>query len=365
MVKRDTTRHWNVRGASALAALALVVGACSSGSATPSPSATAASTPAASGAASPSAAADPLADVCALGTTEGKLVHWHNHSEEFAKVVEAFNAKYPDIEVELLELSPDEAAQRILTEVAANRKPSADLLAGGLDTTKPLIDRGEIDVETDWAELGVPEDVIDASGIIRIHRIAVGLGYNTDKLKAEDLPNTWEELIDAKWAGRVIVDPRGRPFDSIALAWGKDKALDYVQRLKDIAKPLVLEGGTAGLVAVAGGEADITTGGRSAETLEQQAEGAPLAIKYLDVVTTIDNYNMVVKNGEHPNAARCFSAWFSIDGQKIYNEVEFKTNDTVPPDAPAGATIVTIQSPEQADEVKSIGKEMGKIWTGG
>jgi oligopeptide/dipeptide ABC transporter ATP-binding protein len=136
---------------------------------------------------------------------------------------------------------------------------------------------------------------------VRIHRIALGLGYNTDKLTPDQLPDTWEELVDPAWAGRVIVDPRGRPFDSIGLAWGAEQTIDYVNRLKDIAKPLVIEGGTAGLVAVAGGEADITTGGRSAETLEQQAEGAPIGIKYMDVVSTIDNYNIALKDTAHPN----------------------------------------------------------------
>jgi iron(III) transport system substrate-binding protein len=241
------------------------------------------------------------------------------------------------------------------------------MAAGGLDVFKPLLDDGVITNDVDWAALGVPEDVIHETNIVRIHRIALGLGYNTDNLSAEELPATWEELIDEKWAGRVIVDPRGRPFDSISLAegWGPDKTLDYVQRLKDIVQPLVIEGGTAGLVAVAGGEADITTGGRSAETLEQQAEGAPLEIHYLDVVSTIDNYNAVLTEAAHPNAARCFVGWFATEGQELYNEVEFKTNEAVPEAAPEGAEVVVIESPEDAEAVGEIGQEIGRIWTGG
>ncbi len=355
-------RPRRLRGIALATVAALAVAACGGAASTPAPS-TAPATTAPSNGATP-APADPLADVCAKGAEEGKLVHWHNHSEEFVKAVEAFNEVYPDIEVELLELSPDEAAQRILTEVAAGRTPSADLLAGGIDIFKPLFDRGAIDTDIDWVALGVPEDVVK-QGVVRIHRIAIGLGYNTTKFSADDLPDTWEELIDAKWEGRVIVDPRGRPFDSLGLEWGKEATIDYLTRLRDIVKPLVIEGGTAGLVAVAGGEADITTGGRSAETLEQQAEGAPVDIKYLDVVTTIDNYKTVLADAAHPNAAICFTAWFAQDGQEIYNEVEFKTNETVPAGAPAGATIVTIETSEQSDLVREIGGELRGIFTGG
>jgi iron(III) transport system substrate-binding protein len=396
MEQRESGRR-ALRLTSLAAGLALVLGACSSGasqsptaaatsaasqpaaasaatSGAPSGGASGAPSGAASGAPGGSAAASggatgaALEDTCAKGAEEGALVEWNNHSEEFTKVIEAFNEKYPDIEVENLTLSPDEAAQRILAEASAGRAPTPDVAAGGLDVFKPLLDENVIATDVDWPSLGVPPDVIHPDAkIVRIHRIATGIGYNTDKVQEADLPTTWEELVDAKWKGRVIVDPRGRPFDQISLAegWGKDKTLDYVNRLKSTVAPLVIEGGTAGLVAVAGGEADITTGARSAETLEQKAKNAPLEIKYLDVVTTIDNYNVVMAKAAHPNAARCYIGWFASEGQAIYNEVEFKTNDTVPTAAPQGAEVVTIESPEDADAVKDIGKEIGKIWTGG
>lgn len=351
-------------------ALALATAACGGGSASPAASAAAPSTPASAGASADASqpagggAEQALADVCAAGAEEGTLVAWNNHSDEFAQVVDAFNAVYPDIAVETLTLSPDESAQRVLTESAGGRAPSADMIAGGLDIFKTLIDRDLVRLDIDWAGLGVSDDVLHDLNLVRIHRIALGLGYNTDNFSEADLPNTWEELIDPKWDGQVIVDPRGRPFDSISLAWGEEQTLDYVQRLKDGINPLLIEGGTAGLVAVAGGEAAITTGGRSAETLEQQAEGAPIDIKYLDVVTTIDNYDVVLKDAAHPNAATCFIGWFSTQGQDLYNEVEFKTNDTVPPDAPASAEVIAIETPEQSEAVQAIGDAIAAILVG-
>lgn len=369
MAERSWSRRM-VRFVALSGAIALMAAACSAPAA-PSSSAAPAQTPAASNDASAPASAaasadagSALADICAKGTEEGKLVQWNNHSDEFAKVVAAFNAVYPGIAVETLVIEPDDSAQRVLTESAGGRAPSADMVAGGLDIFKPLFERNIAVLDIDWAGLGVPSDVIHDMNLVRIHRVALGLGYNTDKLTADQLPDTWEELIDPKWTGKVIVDPRGRPFDSLSLAWGHDETLDYVQRMKDGIAPLLIEGGTAGLVAVAGGEADITTGGRSAETQEQQAKGAPLAIKYLDVVTTIDNYDVVLAGAAHPNAATCFITWFATEGQDLYNEVEFKSNDAIPPDAPAGATVVSIETPDQSAAVKDIGKEIADILVG-
>lgn len=90
-----------------------------------------------------------------------------------------------------------------------------------------------------------------------------------------------------------------------------------------------------------------------------------VTIHYLDVVSTIDNYVAVMAEAAHPNAARCFTGWFASEGQDLYNEVEFKTNEEVPAAAPDGAQVVLIESPEDADAVKAIGKEIGRIWTGG
>jgi iron(III) transport system substrate-binding protein len=364
---QERTRAWKALRLTALASVtALMAAACGGSGTTTAPSAAAPTTAPSAGASAPASAGagDALADICAAGVQEGELVLWNNHSEMFVQVTDAFSAAYPGIEVETLTLSPDDSAQRVLTESAGGRPPSADVIAGGLDIFKGLVDRGLVRQDIDWAGLGVSPDVLHESNLVRIHRIALGLGYNTDNYTADDLPDTWEELIDPKWTGQVVTDPRGRPFDSLSLSWGEEQTLDYVRRMKDTIAPLLIEGGTAGLVAVAGGEAAITTGGRSAETLEQQAKGAPLDIKYMDVVTTIDNYDVVLAEAPHPNAAICFVTWFSTQGQDLYNEVEFKTNDSVPPDAPAGAEVIAIDTPEQSDAVRSIGDAITKILVG-
>ena len=303
-------------------------------------------------------------EACEAGAEEGSLVHWHNHSDGIQDVYAAFNEEHPDIEVEGLEMTPDDAAQRVLTEVGAGRDVSVDIIAGQADVFQEIINQDLVNTDIDWAANDVPEDLIHDTNMVRIHRIAIGLGYNTESLSADDLPDTWEELIDEQWQGEVVVDPRGRPFDQLSLVWGEEEALDYVQRLHDVVQPLVIEGGTDGLLAVAGGEAEITTGGRTAETLEQQAEGAPLELKFLDFVPTIDNYNLVLADAPHPNAALCYALWFSAHGgQAVYDEAEFKSNETIPTGAPEGAEIVTVETLEEAEQVSEIGREMGRIWT--
>lgn len=337
-------------------ALALVVAACGS----ESPAESNGEGPGASG----GGTASTYEEFCAAGAEEGALVHWHNHSDGIQDVYAAFNEEHPDIEIEGLEMTPDDAAQRVLTEFTAGRDLSVDIIAGQADVFQGVINENLVNTDVDWTEFGISEDLVHDTNMVRIHRIAMGLGYNTDSYTADDLPDTWEELIDAQWQGDVIVDPRGRPFDQLSLVWGAEEALDYVQRLHDEVEPLVIEGGTAGLVSVASGEAAITTGGRTAETLEQQAEGAPVEIKFLDFIPTIDNYNLVIADSPNPNAALCYAIWFSAEGgQAIYDEAEFKSNETIPTGAPEGVEVVTVDTLEEAEQVSEVGREMGRIWT--
>jgi iron(III) transport system substrate-binding protein len=342
--------------------LMLVLAACSAGTSSPSSSSTPASSKAPGGSASGTSA--DLGSVCAqASSTEGQLVYWNNFANP-DPIFKAFNAAYPGIKVESLTIRPDDEAQRVLTEAAAGKQITPDLIFGPQDVLEAVIERDLIKSDVDWKAFGVPADWVNDAGMVRLERTLGGLVYNPQTTKPEDLPNTWDEVIDPKWAGKVIVDPRGRPFDRLSPVWGEQKTLDWVTDFVKTVKPIVIEGGTPGMVAVAGGEAVFTTGGRSAETLEQQAKGTPLEIKYLDLVPTYDDQNAVMASARHPLAAQCFAGWIATDGAAVHQKTEFKSNETVPPNAPPGAQVIVIDTPDKAQAVADIGKKIGAIETG-
>jgi iron(III) transport system substrate-binding protein len=338
-----------LRAGALLAAGALVLAACGGGSEQPASQA-----PQGSGAGGGRQA------VCDAAAREGTLVYWNDFANPDG-IFDAFNDAYPDIQVDSLQLRPDDAAQRALAEHTAGKQPTPDLLHGGLDVFSSLIDAGMIDTSVDWKSLGVPADVIiTQTAMIRLQRDPGGLVYNTEKLKPEDLPSSWEELIDPKWAGQVAVDPRGRPWDQLSLAWGQDKTLDFVRRLKQVVRPVMITGATAGIVAVASGEALMGTGGLTSEVEAQKRKGAPVALKYLDTVPTLDADNAVVAKARHPNAAKCFTSWVVTDGSKAFQEAELKTNETSPSSAD-GAKVTAIDTTSQAQQVADMSEEVGAL----
>ncbi len=351
--------HRSMRGPRVLvvvAVLCLLAAACSGGSSGSSASG--------GGDSQGGGAAAARKAVCDAGAKEGKLVYWNNLAKP-DDIIEKFNEAYPDIDVQSTTLRPDDSAQRVAVEHSAGRPITADIIYGGIDVWSSAIKQGLIDTSVDWASLGVPADhVTQDSHMVRIFRVAAGITYNTDKLKASDLPDKWEDLIDPKWAGKIIVDPRGRPFDQLALDWGEAKVTGFVQEFKQVDKPVIIEGGTAGLVAVAGGQGLFTTGGRSAETEQQKQKGAPLEIKYLDLVPTFDSYHGLIKGAAHPNAAKCFMAWDATDGAAFHLKTEVETNDDTPPGTPPGAKVLTTDTPDKADLVANMSKKVGDLLEG-
>jgi iron(III) transport system substrate-binding protein len=305
-----------------------------------------------------------LDDVCAAGVDEGSFTYWATYEDEnWQEVAAAFAEWAPGIDIEFLSLRDEETTQRILTSVSAGRSPEPDLISNDLASQAPLVERSLIDTEVDWTDLGVDEQLISGANSVRTYLVGLGLAYNTEATSPEDLPDTWEELIDDQYAGDVIVDPRGRPFGFFGLAWDEEQTLDYAHRLNDIVQPILIEGGTAGMTAVLTGEAIASTGGRADSALELQASGAPIDIKYLDLVPTEADYNALLADAASPNAAKCFAAWQATpEGAEVFESVEFKENLDSPRGSPAGATILLVETPEEAELTARLFQEVAAIF---
>jgi iron(III) transport system substrate-binding protein len=306
--------------------------------------------------------------VCERGAEEGSFEYWATFEDEnWQRIYEPFAERYPGIAVQLLGARGSESLQRMATAQSAGQAQPASGISSGMDELiGPAAERGLVDTDVDWLELGVPEELIDAeTNSIRLSRTAIGLAYNEETTSPDELPDTWEELIDERYAGEVVVDPRGRPFHQLAMEWGEEAMADYVQRLMDVVQPVVIEGGTAGMTAVLTGEALMTTGGRSDSTLELTSQGAPIAMKYLDIIPTEHDYNALVADAQSPNAATCFIGWLSSpEGTAIYQEVEFKTNETIPEGAPEDAEYVSVTTAEEAEQANEYAEVARRIIEG-
>jgi iron(III) transport system substrate-binding protein len=308
---------------------------------------------------------------CKAATSKegGQLNYWASTDpDDFAKEIKPFQQKYPGIKIHYTSLRPADQVQRMVAEVQAHHALDVDALSGDLPSYSPLLDH-KLALNVDWAKLGIRKDMLfKLKGVetYRSYRVVLGLGYNTKLVKPSELPDTWQELVNSKWAGKVIVDPRGVYLSGLSLAWGKDKSISWFNDLMRTDKPQIVRGATSSLEKVISGEALLTTSSHDAEIAEQQSKGAPVAIKYLDVVPTQDWYTLIAKGAKHPNAAACFLSWWgSPEGQKQQLKYEYKRDDTKPEALPGGAKLEAINDPKQAALATSVANEFAKIMANG
>jgi iron(III) transport system substrate-binding protein len=314
----------------------------------------ASSSPAASGA----PAAQSLAAVCAAGTKEGELVTQRGtDADVFAKEMKPFEDKY-NIKIKFTSLKPSDNAQQILAHVQAGKNVGIDATDFDLATMAPVLSQKGLIANVNWQALGVPKNLIvqtpQGIAVAQTDLPLLGVSYNPQKVNASEIPSTWEGLINSKWAGKIIVDPRGKYLAPLAVAWGAKKAEDWYGNLIKVDKPILVQGATDSLQKIVSGEALLSLSAHNAEVDQMKAEtGAPLAIKYLDVVPASGDYAVIFNDAKHPNAARCYYGWrLSKAGLADIYKYEYKA-DSIPASVPKN-TVSYITTTAQANLVTQV-----------
>src|ERR1700740_23273 len=138
---------------------------------------------------------------------EGQVIYYTSTDLPVAeKLAKAFEAKYPGIAVRVERTGAERVFQRIGQEYAANIH-AVDVVNSS-DAAHFIV----------WKRDGilapyVPEDVAkfypaehkDPDGQFASFRVWLcTLGYNTNLVKAADAPKSFADLLDPKWAGKMV-----------------------------------------------------------------------------------------------------------------------------------------------------------------
>jgi iron(III) transport system substrate-binding protein len=159
---------------------------------------------------------------------------------------------------------------------------------------------------------------------------------NTQRVKPQDVPKNWPDLLDPKWKGRVAF---GHPaFSGYVGVWTVALKKQYGWQWFDmLAKnnPRIGRSGNDPITLLNGGECDVGLG-PLATALLTASKGNPMSVVYpTDGAVLCIGPSGVLANAPHPNAARLFMNWLlSADCAKVLAD-NFQTpvRDDVPPNA--------------------------------
>jgi iron(III) transport system substrate-binding protein len=130
--------------------------------------------------------------------------------------------------------------------------------------------------------------------------------YNTDKVKASELPRSYEEFAQRKdWAGKVAIDGTDNEWlKAILQHYGEHKGVDLVKAIVATLKPVVTDGHLAMARSTGAGEYWVSLNNYVNLSMNMKLAGSPIDVWALDPVTLFFGQVGVNAKAPHPNAAR-------------------------------------------------------------
>ncbi len=262
---------------------------------------------------------------------EGELTYYSAMivNQALRPLTAAFQAKYPFIKISYWRADSEEIETKISAEIRANN-PVGDVIEGtGI---------GELAVRAGLAqpivspELSVvPERFRDPNRLWVPTRMSYfAMAYNTRLIAAGTQPKTYDDLLDENWRGKMawpLLSAIGAPLfvTNLRLAWGDEKAMAYLRRLR--AQNIVNfgAGNPRTLVdRVIAGEYPIALQIFAHHPLISAAKGAPVTTQLLAPVASSAGTLVIPKGSRHPySAALLMDFLLSKEGQRILAAAEY------------------------------------------
>jgi iron(III) transport system substrate-binding protein len=258
---------------------------------------------------------------------EGKVVWYTSVDLPLAeKVAKAFEAKYPGIAVRVERSGAERVFQRIGQEYSS-RIHAVDVVNSS-DAAHFIV----------WKRDGVlaayvPEDVAkyyppehrDADGQFASFRVWLSvIGINTNLVKPEDAPKSFADLLDPKWAGKIVKAHPGYSGTIMTATYqmSRDLGWEYFEKL---AKQRIMQVQSSAdpPKKLALGERAVMADGNAYNLFQIKESGGPVDIIYpTEGAPLIIGPNGIFKNAPNPNAARLFQSFsFTPEAQQLIIDV--------------------------------------------
>lgn len=267
-------------------------------------------------------------ELYAKAKKEGGLVAYTVWDVEHIRaILDAFSKRFPGIKTSYWQGRNPEIVTRVLTEFRAGQ-PSVDVILSD-NAPPPLRAAGAISpyetVQKDHLVIHDPTMPV-VSMQIQV------LTYNTKRLKARDVPKTWEDVASPKYKGIVALDDplRAGPLTTMLAAlkdhWKNDaRWTKFVKGLKALDVP-VHRSTSALFRLVIAGEYSIAMPALYHDVVFEMSKGSPVNISRTAPPVLFPRYSAIYVKAPHPNTARLFSEWLiSPDGQAALDSVGRET----------------------------------------
>src|SRR5580698_10312756 len=253
-------------------------------------------------------------DLIEAAKKEGKVILYSSMDLPVGeKLGKAFEAKYPGMEVQIERSGSERLFQRLNQEFSSNIR-ACDVVNSS-DASHFISWK-----RNNWLAPFVTEDIAqhflpayrDPEGLFATSRIWLSsIAYNTNLVKPEDAPKSFADLLDPKWAGKMV---KGHPAYSGTIMTAtfqmvRELGWDYFEKLSK-QRVMQVQSSTDPPKKLALGERAVMADGNEYNVVLLKESGQPVEPVYpVEGTPTISGPTGIFVTAPHPNAARLFQAW--------------------------------------------------------
>ncbi len=293
--------------------------------------------------------------ILAAAKKEGSLTLYTTlAANNLRSLIGPFEEKY-GVKVTIWRAPTEKVIQRTLTEASAGRY-EVDAIHFGSPQLEALhrekiLQPVKSPVFGELVAGSVPAHQEWAATILQIYVQA----YNTKLVKKEDLPRTYQDLLDPKWKGKLGIESESWPwFATLVQEMGEDKG---VKLFRDIAAANgMVTHGSITLLNNLVASGDIPLALTVYQHITQASKNKGMPIDWLALKPTIARSNGIgiARHAPHPNAALLFYDYMlsATGAQKAFGALGYvPTNSKLPSDLPKDLRVVQVDPALVLDEV--------------
>ena len=254
---------------------------------------------------------------------EGTLTFYTSmQTPESGPLSRAFEQKY-GIKVQLWRAQSEQVVQRALNEARGGRN-ALDLVETNAPEVEALAREGVVTEFhsphlADLPPWAVPPHRKWFSDRANVWVVA----FNTNKVKREEIPSSYDAFADPKWKGRIAIESSDQDWMyGVVNFMGEARGMDFFRRLAAL-RPEMRNGHALLAQLIGAGEVQLGLTVYSGNADSIKNKGGPVDWVAVEPIVGRPQAISVARNAPHPNAALLFADFIlSPEGQKLLNEMD-------------------------------------------
>ncbi len=249
---------------------------------------------------------------------EGSLMLYTSMDEKDNALIVAAFEKKTGIKVNVWRSGKDKVLQRVIAEAQAGH-PVVDFVLNPSPEMEALHREKLLQAVRSPVQKQLIPAALPAHGEWTGMRVYVFVqSYNTQKVRRDELPRTYQDLLDPRWKGRIGVEAKQQEwFYALVQAMGEEKGLRFFRELAAKNELSLRTGNSLLNNMVISGEVPFALNVYSYLPERGRAQGMPIDYIALSPTIAYTDGIGIARQSPHPYAATLFYDFLLTEGQKI------------------------------------------------